>query len=357
MTTPSDAPIDLRSDTVTAPSPEMRAAMSAAEVGDDVFQEDPTVKRLEAQAAELMGKEAAIFVPSGCMANLICVLAQAPAGSEILVAENSHIHTAEAGAYARFAQVNKWALKVDPYGRFDPAQVLNSIHVGYGRPGGNSHYPTTSLLCFENTNNFCGGTVQTPQELRAVAQAARVKAPWLKVHLDGARIFNAAVALNLPAKEIASVGDSVSFCLSKGLGAPVGSLVCGTKDLVTEAHALRKMLGGGMRQVGVLAACGLVALKESSIAKLADDHAHCKRLAEGLGALKGVELDANLAPTNILFFAYRGPKGDVSWLTRELNAAGVRCLQIGPRIRMVTHRDVSRAQIDAVLERARRILA
>jgi len=349
-------PIDLRSDTVTQPSQAMRTAMAATEVGDDVFQEDPTVKRLEARGAELLGKEAAIFVPSGCMGNLIGVMAQAPAGSEILVAENSHIHTAEAGSYARLAQVNKWALKVDKFGCFDPAEVTRSIRAGYGLPGGNSHYPTTALLCFENTNNFCGGTVQTPAELRACAAAAKKKAPWLKVHLDGARIFNAAVALKAPARQIAAVADTVSICLSKGLSSPVGSLLCGPKDLITQAHALRKMLGGGMRQVGVLAACGLLSLAEESFAHLEEDHANCRRLAEGLAGLPGIDVDMEVVQTNILFFGYCGPKGDVAWFARELNAAGVRCLALGERIRMVTHRDVSRAQIEEALKIAGKIL-
>ena len=353
---PSRLPIDLRSDTVTQPSKAMRAAMAEAEVGDDVFQEDPTVKRLEARGAELLGKEAAIFVPSGCMGNLIGVLAQAPAGSEILVAENSHIHTAEAGSYARLAQVNKWALEVDQFGRFDPAEVTRRIRVGYGLPGGNSHSPTTALLCFENTHNFCGGTVQTPTELRACAAAAKVKAPWLKVHLDGARIFNAATALKVPAREIAAVADTVSCCLSKGLGAPVGSLLCGTQDLITQAHALRKMLGGGMRQAGVLAACGILSLTDASLALLEEDHANCRHLAEGLAGMPGIAVELDVVQTNILFFDYCGSHGDAAWLTRELNAAGVRCLALGERIRMVTHRDVSRAQIDEALNITARIV-
>jgi len=341
-------PIDLRSDTVTRPTPEMRAAMATAEVGDDVFGDDPTVQRLQERAAELLGKEAALFVPSGSMANLVSVLALAPGGCEMLVGERSHIHTAENVAYARVAQVKAWPLPTDRFGRFDPAAVAASVHVGYGLPGGNPHLATTRLLCLENTHNFCGGTMQTPGEMRAAVSAARARAPWIKVHLDGARIFNAAVALGTPARDLAAVADSVSFCVSKGLSAPVGSLVCGSRDFVAQALAHRKMLGGGMRQVGVLAACGLVAISEPMIARLAEDHANCRRLAEGLAELPGIEVDLKVVQTNILFFPYRGAKG-ADGLARELNAAGVRCLALGDRIRFVTHREVSRAQVDAAL--------
>jgi threonine aldolase len=353
---PNLLPVDLRSDTVTRPTPEMRAAMAAAEVGDDVFREDPTVRRLEERAAELMGKEAALFVASGCMANLVCVMAQIPAGGEIVLGEMSHMRNAESGAYARFAQVKEWPLPTDKFGNYDPARLAAAIHVGCGLPGGNPHRATTRLLCLENTNNYCGGTVQTPALMSASVQAARSQAPWIKVHLDGARIFNAAVALGIPARELAAVSDSVCFCVSKGLSSPVGSLVCGSRDFVTEALGCRKMLGGGMRQVGVLAACGLVSVSEPMIARLAEDHVNCRRLAEGLAELPGVKLDLETVQTNILYLTYRGPKGDSEWLLRALNAAGVRCLVVAGRIRMVTHREVSRAQVDEALRIARHLV-
>ncbi|MCW8131196.1 MAG: DegT/DnrJ/EryC1/StrS family aminotransferase [Planctomycetota bacterium] len=351
-----EAPADFRSDTVTLPTPEMREAMARAEVGDDVFGDDPTVKELEARAAALVGKEAAIFVPSGCMANLIAIMAQAPAGTEMLVAENSHVHTAESAAYARVAQVTKWPLKVDRFGRLDPQEIARNVRKGYGLPGGNSHHATTSLLCLENTNNFCGGTVQAPADLRRAVDAARAQGPWIKVHLDGARLFNAAVALGVPAREIAAVADSVSFCLSKGLSAPVGSLICGTKADIDQAHALRKMLGGGMRQAGVLAACGLISISEPMIARLAEDHANCRRLAEGLAELPGVTADLETVQTNILFFGCQGPKGGAAWLVKALEAEGVRCLALGERVRMVTHRGVTRAHVDEALRAAGRLL-
>lgn len=349
-------PVDLRSDTVTRPTPEMRACMGTAEVDDDVLGKDPTVGKLEALGAELIGKEAALFVPSGCMANMIGVMMQAPAGSEILVAENSHIHCAEAAAYARFAQVAKWPLKVDGFGRMDPAQAAAAVRFGHGLPGGNSHHPTTSVLCLENTNNYCGGTVQTAADMRAVADAVRKRSPKIKVHLDGARIFNAAAALGVPARELAAVADSVSFCLSKGLGAPAGSLVCGTRDAITQAVALRKMLGGGMRQAGVLAACGLVALSEAHRSQLKEDHANCRRLAEGLAGLPGIAVDMSRVQTNILFFDYASTKGDAAWLAGALREEGVWCLAMGTRVRMVTHRDVSGAQIDRALQIAAALL-
>jgi threonine aldolase len=334
----------------------MRAAMAEAEVGDDVLGDDPTVQHLEARAAELVGKEEALFVPSGCMANLISVMAQTQAGAEILVAQNSHINCAEAGSYARLAQANKWPLKVDRFGRLDPGDVTAAIHVGYGRPGGDTHRPTTQLLCIENTNNYCGGTVQTPEEMEAPVAAARERAPWIKVHLDGARVFNAAVALGRPVQEFTAPVDSVSFCLSKGLGAPVGSMVCGTRAMITQARALRKMLGGGMRQVGVLAACGLLAISESNIARLAEDHAHCRRLAEGLAERDDVSIDLDVVQTNILFFSIESPKGNAEWLATALAERGVQCLAMGGRIRLVLHRDVSEEQVDFAIRAAAEIL-
>jgi threonine aldolase len=225
-----------------------------------------------------------------------------------------------------------------------------------GLAGGNAHKATTRLVCLENTHNACGGTVQTAAEMRVVVEAARKRAPWIKVHLDGARIFNAAVALGVPARELAAVADSVCFCVSKGLSGPVGSLVCGSQALVMEATALRKMLGGGMRQAGVLAACGLVSSSAPMIARLAEDHANSRVLAEGLAGLPGVALDLETVQTNIVYFAYRGSRGDGAWLVPALNAAGVRCLLVGERIRMVTHREVSRQQVDAALAVTARLL-
>ncbi len=352
---PEQMDVDLRSDTVTRPCARMRKAMAEAEVDDAVLGDDPTVKRLEIRAAELTGKEAALFVPSGCMANLISVMCHAPAGSEIIVAENSHIHCAEAGSYARIAQVNKWPLPVDAIGRFDPAQVAAAIHVGYGLPGGNSHHPTTHLLCLENTNNFCGGTVQSSKDMQASVEAAKRKAPWIKIHLDGARLFNAAVALEVPAKTLTAAADSVSFCLSKGLGAPVGSLVCGTQELITQAIALRKMLGGGMRQAGVLAACGLVALEDENLEGLSKAHGYCRRLAEGLSQLPGITLDLDAVHTNILFFTFKSDKGNASWLVGQLKDRGVRCMAMGDRVRMVTHRDNNADQVEATLKTAQAV--
>lgn len=344
-------PIDLRSDTVTRPTPEMRAAMGTAEVDDDVLGKDPTVGKLEALGAELAGKEAALFVPSGCMANMIGVMMQAPAGSEILVAENSHIHCAEAAAYARVAQVAKWPLKVDAFGRMDPAQAAAAVRFGHGLPGGNSHHPTTSVLCLENTNNYCGGTVQTAADMRAVADAVRKRSPEIKVHLDGARLFNAAAALGVPARDLAAPADSVSFCLSKGLGAPVGSLICGTKKAITQAVALRKMLGGGMRQAGILAAAALHAL-EHHVERLAEDHAKARRLGEGIA-----KLGLRVAPepeTNMVMF-------EVSDTMGFLRATRARALLVNPtapgRFRAVTHLDVSPGDVEDALGRLEEALA
>ncbi|GMV79252.1 MAG: threonine aldolase [Planctomycetota bacterium] len=349
-------PIDLRSDTVTRPDAAMRRAMAEAEVGDDVFGDDPTVIRLQERAAELVGKPAALFVPSGCMANLIGVMAQAPAGSEILVGARSHINSAESAAYARLAQVNKCALPEDERGRLDPVLVRSSIRFGAEISGGNSHHATTTLLALENTHNYCGGSALSVADMRAPIAAARERAPWIKVHLDGARIFNAAAVLNVSARDIAALADSVSFCLSKSLGAPAGSLICGSNELVARGVGLRKMLGGGMRQAGILAAAGLEALKTPNLERLADDHANARRLAEGLAELPGIVADPASVQTNILFIEYRGRKGDTAWLGRALTERGVWCLALGERLRMVTHRDVTRAQIDAALKLAAGIL-
>ncbi len=341
--------IDLRSDTLTRPTPEMRQAMASAEVGDDVIDIDPTVVKLEEKAAALTGKEAALFMPSGCMANLIAVLCQAPAGSEILCGDQSHIHRAENGGYARVAQVNKWALKNDRFGRLDAAEIQSAIHVGIER-GGNSHLPSTSLLCLENTHNYCSGTVQTVAEMQTAVQAAKVKAPWINVHLDGARLFNAVVKLNCPARDLASVADTVSFCVSKGLSSPIGSLLCGKKELITQARGHRKMLGGGMRQVGVLAACGLISISESMISRLADDHHNARKLAEALAGYKGISVDLETVQTNIVFFSYAGTKGDSAWLGKVLNEAGIKCLVMGPKIRFVTHREITAQDTEHALK-------
>jgi len=332
--------VDLRSDTLTLPTPAMREAMAGAEVGDDVWEEDPTVRRLEELAARRTGKEAALFVSSGTQGNLVSVLTQTRPGQEILLDADSHIFNYEVGGAAVFGGVQTLPLKTER-GFLTPEQVRDHI-----RPS-NVHIPVTGLLCLENTHNRHGGTCCTPEEIDAVAAAAH--AAGVPVHLDGARIFNASVALGRPVADFARHVDSITFCLSKGLGAPVGSLVCGSRDFVGGARRVRKMLGGGMRQVGVLAAAGLVAL-ETMVDRLAEDHANARRLAEGAVRLPRVGLDLDEVETNIVIFHVDRPGGAGELVTGCL-ARKVKIHQIGPAsIRCVTHKDVDAEDVERALE-------
>ena len=272
--------IDLRSDTVTHPTDAMRQAMFTAEVGDDVFGDDPTVNRLEAMAAQKMGKEAALFTASGTMSNLIAVLTHTQHGNEIILGSESHIFWYEVGGAAALGGVVMRTVPNDNNGQLALGDIEKAI-----RDKTNIHYPETTLLCLENTHNRCGGAVLTPEYTDSAVQLAHHHG--LKVHLDGARIFNAAVALGVPVTELAGGADSVGFCLSKGLSAPIGSLLCGNKDFIDRARKRRKMLGGGMRQVGIIAAAGIVAL-ETMIDRLAEDHANARKLAEGLRQINGI---------------------------------------------------------------------
>jgi threonine aldolase len=266
--------IDLRSDTVTHPTDAMRQAMFEAAVGDDVFGEDPTVNRLEVMSAQKMGKEAALFTASGTMSNLIAVLTHTQHGNEIILGSESHIFWYEVGGAAALGGVVMRTVPNDNDGQLALGDIEKTI-----RDKTNIHYPETTLLCLENTQNRCGGAVLTPEYMDSAVQLAHRHG--LRVHLDGARIFNAAVALGIPAVELTRGVDSVGFCLSKGLSAPIGSVLCGSKEFIERARKRRKMLGGGMRQVGVIAAAGIVAL-ETMIDRLAEDHANARKLAEGL---------------------------------------------------------------------------
>jgi threonine aldolase len=282
--------IDLRSDTVTKPTPEMRAAMAAAEVGDDVYGDDPTVNRLQEVAAELTGKQAGLFVASGTMGNLAAVLAHCQRGDEVIVGNLSHTFLYEAGGISVLGGVHSCQLPNQPDGTLDLEQVRQAIRED------DPHEPVTRLICLENTQNRCGGVVLSPAYTRQVADFAHARG--LSVHLDGARLFNAAAALGVPAVELTAPVDSVTFCLSKGLCAPVGSVLCGSKEFITKAHRMRKMLGGGMRQAGILAAAGLVAL-EKMTGRLAEDHRRARDLAQGLAALPGFHVDP--PATNMVF--------------------------------------------------------
>ena len=329
-------PIDLRSDTVTQPTPEMRAAMAAAEVGDDVLEHDPTMARLEARVAELLGMEAALWVPSGCMGNGIGMMLHLRRGDRFLAPAQAHVLAAELGTGAWLAGGMPEALPWEGGpGRPTPAQVMKAA----GSPG--PYYTLqTRLLCLENTHNFAGGAVIPQAEHRALVAAA--KTAHLAVHLDGARLWHAAAALGLAPAALAEGVDTVQVCLSKGLGAPMGSLICGSKPAMVEARRLRKMLGGGVRQGGVVAAAGLVAL--DYLPRLGEDHAKLRTFA---GGLRGFGVEVPVPETNILFL----PVADAPGTARALEAVGVRPSIIGTALRFITHRDLTEADIAEALRR------
>jgi threonine aldolase len=334
--------IDLRSDTVTHPTSAMRQAMFEAEVGDDVYMEDPTVRRLDRMAAEAMGKEASLFVTSGTMGNLLAVLTQTQRGDRVVVGDQAHIYYYEGDGERRMAGVELVPIPNDDRGRMDPSLVKEALEAS-GSPA--------TLVCLENTHNRCGGAALTAGETAAVADVAR--SHGAKVHLDGARIFNAAVALGVPAAELAAPADSVSFCFSKGLSSPVGSILNGSADFIATARQMRRMVGGGMRQAGVIAAAGVVAL-ETMVERLAEDHKNARLLAEGLATLPGIKLDPTSVQTNIVAFDLEG--SEPPDFLGALKNVGVLAVPFGPhRIRMVTHNDVSREDVEAALERIRTV--
>jgi len=338
-------PIDLRSDTVTRPSPGMRAAMAAAEVGDDVYGEDPTVNALQERAARLVGKEAALLVPSGTMANQAALRVLTRHGDVVLASEGAHLLRYESGAAAALSGVQVKTLGAD--GLFDADDVRRAVTPP------DHHNAPVSLVVLENTHNAAGGRVVPLALVREVAGAAR--ALGLKLHLDGARVFNAAAATGVPVAEWARPFDTVTFCLSKGLGAPVGSLVCGSAEVVDRVHRVRKMLGGGMRQAGILAAAGLYAL-DHNVAHLAEDHANAARLASGLAEL-GLEVDP-WPETNIVFFRSARGAGAGRDFGLTLRTRGVLVNEVAAgRFRAVTHLDVSADDVADALARVRASLA
>jgi threonine aldolase len=332
--------IDLRSDTVTQPTEEMRAAMRDAEVGDDVYHDDPTVNRLEALAAEMMGKEAAMFTASGTMGNQVSVMTHIQPGNEIIAGLQSHVIHYEGGASARLSGA-AYALVDNPNHFIYPDDIRRLI-----RPAGDYHFPKTALLCLENA--LCDGNVVPLEDMRAASDTAR--GLGLKVHLDGARIFNAALALEIPAADLAACADSVMFCISKGLCAPVGSLVCGTEEFIHRARANRKILGGGMRQAGVLAACGLVAL-EKMTKRLPEDHENARYLGDRLAELPGITVDRGRLKINMVFWRAGNPafKSDdfVSFMYKKnIKVSGT----LTGEYRFVTSNDVSREAVDTVVQ-------
>ncbi len=340
--------IDLRSDTVTKPTPAMRRAMAEAEVGDDVYGEDPTVNRLQERAAEIFAKEAALFVPTGSMGNQLCVKLHTRPGTEVVLEERSHIYNYEMGGAAVFSGITVRSVRGEN-GMLTKELVAGAIHSQA------PYYVTpTSLVALENTHNMAGGAVLPLKVSESICEYAH--ALGLPVHLDGARVFNAAVALNTTVAEIARPFDSVMFCLSKGLGAPVGSMILGKREFIEEAKSWRKRLGGGMRQVGILAAAGMIALEDSPNL-LPADHANAKRLAEGVAELRGIAIDPETVQTNIVIFDVAGTGKTTAEISQGLKEHDVLANGINLReMRMVTHSDVSRSAIEKTLEVMRTLL-
>ena len=330
--------VDLRSDTVTRPAPEMYEAMVQAPLGDDVLGDEPTVAKLEALAAKTTGKEAALFVPSGTMGNQIAIATHTKPGEAIIVEEEAHVIYYEVGAPAVFANVLTWTLPSDR-GIMDPATVEKRITTA------NLHTPGTTLICVEDTHNRAGGTI-IPLDTLAAYRAIADK-HGLKLHMDGARVFNAAVAQGVPVSKITSQVDTVSICLSKGLRSPVGSVLCGPQEFIDRARIWRKRMGGGMRQAGILAACGIVSLTKM-VDRLAEDHANAKRLATEIGKLPGFTTDPENTPTNICLISTEKPAAE--WCAK-LHDQGVWCFPVAAnRMRLVTHADVNSEGIERAIE-------
>lgn len=339
--------IDFRSDTVTQPTPAMRKAMFEAEVGDDVFGEDPTVNALQEKVAQILGKEAALFVPTGTMANQISIRSHTQPGDEVVIEASGHAFNSESAAGAALAGVSFYLLK-GVRGVLEASQIEEVIR------GADHHQPVTRLVCLENTHNFGGGTIFPLEKMREIYQMA--KARGLVVHLDGARLWNASVASGIPPREYAQYADSVSVCLSKGLGAPIGSLVAGSKAFIDRAHRFRKMYGGGMRQVGIIAAAGIYAL-DHHIERLKEDHENAKRLAVGLHEMKGIEIEPKYVETNIVIFDVSGTGMPAPQIAEAMKEEGVLIYPFRKdKIRMVTHLDVNRDDVETALKAFEKVL-
>ncbi len=331
--------IDFRSDTVTHPTPEMYDAMLNAELGDDEYGDDPTVNRLEALAAEKLGKEAALFTVSGTMSNLVAILTHCKRGDELIVGDQSHIFLEEGGGASGLGGVHIQTLANGERGMLDPDEVEQAI-----RPD-DPHDPRTGLIALENTHTFCGGSVLTQDEIGAVASVAH--GHDLPLHIDGARIFNASVYLETPVSELVKEADSVSFCLSKGLCCPIGSMLCGSAEFIDRARYWRETLGGGMRQVGVIASAGIVGL-ETMIDRMADDHANARRLAKGLSQIPGIDIDPDKHPTNQVYF--RVVSGQPANMAAKLDSLGIKGGTGDQTWRFVTHHGIGPEEIDQALD-------
>ena len=334
--------VDLRSDTMTQPTASMRKAMAEAPVGDDVFGEDPTVNRLESMAAERLGKEAGLLVASGTMGNLVSQLTHCGRGEEIILGSLSHTFLFEQGGCAAVGGMQPRTIPNQPDGKMPLEEIESAVRTD------NLHFPRSRLIILENTHNLCSGYPLETAYMQAVGDIAQRHN--LKLHVDGARLFNAATALGVPAGELVAPADSVSICLSKGLAAPVGSVICGSREFIDEARRSRKIVGGGMRQAGILAAAGIVALTEM-VDRLVDDHANARKLAEGLSEMPGITIDPTQIKTNIVFFDVTHERVAADELVKQLDAAGIRMLSTSPgKVRAVTHYHISEEDIDLTLE-------
>jgi threonine aldolase len=335
--------IDLRSDTVTLPSPEMREVIAKADVGDDVYGEDPSVNQLEDESARLLGKEAALFIPSGTMGNLAAVLTHCERGSEIILGNKAHIFLNEAGGAAALGGIHSHTIPNQKDGTLRFEDIKKAIRWE------DIHHPRTRLICLENTQNMCGGVALTVEYTKAVKDIARTH--QLKLHLDGARIFNAAAVLDIDPAELVEPVDSVMFCLSKGLGAPVGSILCGDADFIQRARKIRKMLGGGMRQAGMVAAAGLFALK-NNLPLLKEDHRRAQELARGLGEVKGISLMNQIPPSNMVYLNLDPELPlDAVQMKAKLKEIGILAGIEGERqLRLVTHLWITNKDIEDVIQ-------
>tara|TARA_B100001123_G_scaffold51920_1_gene54000 strand:+ start:245 stop:1279 length:1035 start_codon:yes stop_codon:yes gene_type:complete len=341
--------VDLRSDTITLPTKEMLDSIARAELGDDVFQEDPTVNRLEDLAATKFNKEAALFVPSGTMANLVAVLSHCQRGDEVILGDKAHTFLYEAGGISAFGGVHSRQIP----NQEDGTLLLEDIKKAIRKK--DVHFPPTRLICLENTHNRCLGMPLSADYTNSVSEIAKNNS--LSVHVDGARIFNAAVSLDVSVAELTVNIDSVSFCLSKGLSAPAGSMLCGKKDFIEKARRNRKALGGGMRQAGVLAAAGLVAL-EKMTDRIIDDHKNARALAEGISNIEGISINLNRVKTNIIYFSLDHPKVGGASLLEEMAEKNIHFFELGPSwFRLVTHAGVSKGDVDDVVGEFERILS
>ena len=329
--------VDLRSDTTTLPTDEMRQAIAESELGDDVFQGDPTVNKLQDLAAQRMGKEAALLVPSGTMANLASILTHCGRGAEVILGNRAHTYKYEKGGISAYGGIHSTQIPNQDDGTMQLEDIRAAIR------GIDDHFPVTKLICLENTHNVCGGAPLSVKYTKEVANLAR--AHNIKLHIDGARIFNAAVAQGVEVQELVEDADSVSFCMSKGLAAPVGSIICGSKDFIDQARGIRKGLGGGMRQAGIIAAAGIVAL-ETMVNRLQEDHTNARLLADGISDLPGVVLDPESIKTNIIYFDMDDTAVESADFLAVLLAKGIQFFDTGPRrFRMVTHYGITAEDI------------